>query len=113
MNPRPGKNETIWRLRQELLWAKALVWMAQQARGGQLLPEVHLYFADRYGRLARCYSRRGNQRRARVYDDLAAFHWNASGPNPTKTKAATMPIPTRPTFTRAVARYRNDPDDAA
>lgn len=113
MTPRSVQQDTVWRLRQELLWARALVWMAQRARGGELLPEVHLFFADRYGRLARCYSHRGNPRKARLCDDLAAFHWNASGPNSPKAKAAVMPIPARPTFTRVVARYPAHPDDAA
>ena len=113
VTPRSVKEDAVWPLRQELLWAHALVWIAQHARGGELLPEVHLFFADRYGRLARCYSRRGNTRKARLYDDLAAFHWNASGPNQPEANAAVMPVPARPSLTRAVARYPNHSDDAA
>jgi hypothetical protein len=43
---------TGWQLTLDLFSARVLVWIASFGRAADLTPEAHLYFADRYHRLA-------------------------------------------------------------
>ena len=106
-------HESAWRLRNDLLWAHVLLWFARTARGGTPKPEVHLFLADRYGRLARYHSKQGNEGRARRLDELAAWHFKQSNPEPPRAVAMAMPIPTSPVQTQAVSPYPEGPDNAA
>jgi hypothetical protein len=102
-----------WRLRLDIAWTRAFIWVADPMRNQQLNPEVHLYLADRYGRLAKWYDRAGCRAKARLYDDLAEYHFRTGGGlEPPPAVAAVMPVPKPPLFTRAVAERRT-PDDAA
>jgi len=51
--------ESISLLRADLITAKALVWVASVGRDVELTPEAHVYFFDRYRRLAEHHRRRG------------------------------------------------------
>jgi len=103
-----------WRLRLDIMWTHALIWLADPTRSKQLDSEVHLYLADRYGRLARWYDRAGRKGRAAKYDDLAEYHFRVGGGlEPPPAVAVAMPIPRPALFTRAVAGPSRTPDDAA
>jgi hypothetical protein len=80
-----------------------------------LAPEVHLYFYDRYWRLALHHERRGHREKARRLRVKAAEHYAHTGHDgPPFAAALAMPVPRPPLFTRAVAMRRlTPPDDAA
>jgi hypothetical protein len=80
-------------------------------------PEVCLFLADRYWRLADHHAFKGRQRAARRLR-IKAERWYAAGGGedpPPLAVAAAMPVPRRPEITWAVARPRGSPDppDAA
>lgn len=111
-----AKEGSLWRLRFDLWWAQALIWVtrAPWVREGELQPGIHLYLSDLYGRLAKCYSSRGNMVKALSFDRKAAWHYQAAGPDtPPRAAAAVMPIPEPPLFTDARANDARSPDDAA
>ena len=108
--------ESIWKLRADLAWILALLWVAKAGRPGETRPEVHYYLGDRYLRLAEQYKARGSVKKARRLREKAEQHLRASGWDPRPPAAAmAMPIPKRPTFTEAIGWYLppNPPDDAA
>ncbi len=104
-----------WRLRFDIGSILALVWIANPTGRKHLNPEVHLYLADRYGRLARHYQLRGNPRRAARFDSKAEHHFELGGGYPPRPAVAmAMAIPKPPIFLDAVARPQpDDSDDAA
>ena len=108
-SPRP------WSLTLDVIWARALVWVASFGRDVDLTPEAHLFFADRYRRLARHQRNRGRLSRADALDARARKHEGASGVDgPPFAAAMAMPRPTRFVRTDAVSRVRLEPpDDAA
>jgi hypothetical protein len=103
----------VWRLRCDLASTYLLVTLARGLRGGSLRPEVHLYFADRYGRLARCHRERRQERQARRCDELAIYHYRLGDFLPPGAKAMALPVPMPPTFTNAVSPTSRLPDDVA
>ena len=112
---RGAENPSAWQLRTDLAWARGLLWVASTGRGGEPKRDVHLYLADRYGRLADHYAKRGAARKAKRLSLKAEWHYRAAGlDDPPRAVAMAMPIPEGPTFTNAVARDSLDsPDDVA
>jgi hypothetical protein len=103
------------------LWsARALVWLAGVGREAELTQSAHLYFFDRYRRLAKWHRRRGRLDKAARLHAKAEQHFNASGgeDGPPYAAAMAMPRPRRFVETSAVSRRRlvrpsPPPDDAA
>jgi hypothetical protein len=109
------RTDSVWSLRLDLMSARALVWMAIVGRDADLTPDAHLYFAARYGRLARCHQAHGRPARAAQLQAKADRHYQMGGGDvPPYAAAMAMPRPRRFVRTDAVARHRLDaPDDAA
>jgi len=104
-----------WRLRFDIGSTLALVWIANPTGRRLLIPDVHLYLADRYGLLARHHRLRGNIRRAARFEKKAERHFELGGGEPPRPAAAVaMAIPRTPTLVDAVAHHQpDDSDDAA
>lgn len=64
MKTRTPHVESLVLLSVDLASAKVLVWFASVGRDGELTPEAHSYFADRYHRLAETHRRRGRLSKA-------------------------------------------------
>jgi hypothetical protein len=109
------RTDSLWSLRFDLMSANVLVWIARIGRDPELLPETHLYFFDRYSRLAQVYSRRGSQARAQALRERAAEHYRAGGGDgPPYAAAMGMPRPRQWVMTDARSdRAVRPPDDAA
>ena len=108
--------DSVWSLSADLLSARVLVWLASVGRDAELTPEVHLYFFDRYRRLAHCHRTRGRADKAKRLQAKADEHRRAGGgiDGPPYAAAMAMPRPNRFIRTEAVSRNRFDgPDDAA
>ena len=98
------------------LWsAKVLVWFASVGRDAVLTPEAHLFFFDRYRRLADQHRARGHESKARRLAQKADEHYRGGGGDgPPYAAAMALPRPRRFVRTDAVSRARLDtPDDAA
>lgn len=103
-----------WSLSLDLLSAKALVWFASWGRDVELTPEAHLFFYDRYLRLANHHRQRGRLDKAERFRAKAEEHDVGTDDGPPYAAAMAMPRPGRMTVTNAVSKYRLDgPDDAA
>src|SRR5438477_11151270 len=59
----PERDKSITALRLDLATAKVLAWAASVGRDAELTGEAHIYFFDRYQRLADYHRRRGHQMR--------------------------------------------------
>jgi hypothetical protein len=104
-----------WSVGLDLASASVLVWLASWGREAELTPEAHLYFFDRYSRLARYYGERGRVVKARRFEAKAEAH-RIDDPlgGPPYAAAMAMPRPRRFVFTNAVSRNTFDgPHDAA
>ena len=110
MNDQGSTSDSLWSLRADLVSAKILVWVASVGREGELTPEAHAYFFDRYRRLAGCHRRGGRLRAAERAEARAKEHCGDEGPP--YAAAMAMPKPARWVRTWAVSG-RDDPDDAA
>jgi hypothetical protein len=85
---------SAWRLRADLLSAKSLLWIAGAGRSGDPRPEVHLYFYDRYWRLAVVMEQKGRTSRAALYRAKAVEHYRLSGHDgPPFAAALALPRP--------------------
>jgi hypothetical protein len=104
-----------WSLSLDLLSAKALVWLASWGRDAELTPDAHLYFFDRYSRLANLHRAHGRLGKARRFEAKAAEHRpDTIDDGPPYAAAMAMPRPGRFLRTNAVSAGRLDgPDDAA
>src|SRR5262249_45194585 len=104
-----------WRLRADLLTTHGLLWVTRAGRGYELKPEVHLYFYDRYWRLAQYHERRGAKKKAIRLRAKAEAHYRRSGHDgPPFAAALAMPVPRPSLFTSAMATRSTDhPNDAA
>jgi hypothetical protein len=108
--------DSMWSLTMDLMSAKVLVWVANVGRDAELTPEAHLYFFDRYRRLAQCHRTQGRPDKAKRFETKANEHYRAGGgvDGPPYAAAMAMPRPNRFIRTEAVSRSRfNGPDDAA
>lgn len=99
----------------DLLSARVLVWIASWGRAADLTPDAHLYFFDRYRRLAEYHRAHGQLRKAKLFQAKADEHYiPGSHDGPPYAAAMAMPRPRRFIQTDAVSRSRMDgPDDAA
>jgi hypothetical protein len=104
-----------WSLLLDILCVKALVWVASFGRDADLTPEAHLYFADRYVRLADHHRSRGRRSKAERLESRAEHHLDASDyDGPPFAAAMAMPRPRLRLRTDAVSRAGIDSlDDAA
>lgn len=115
MNAEAEKKDSIARLRLDLVTAKVLVWVASVGRDAELTPAAHIYFFDRYQRLADYHHHRGHNARARRLQAKADEHFRlGGGDGPPYAAAMGMPRPRRWLATDAVGRHHlRGPDDAA
>src|SRR6186997_1555387 len=96
---RPTRMDSKWRLRYDLITGLALLWVASAGRPNSAKPDVHLYLAERYARLANCYSSTGAHTKAERLLNKADFHYRQAGPTgPPPSAALAMPIPEEPVF---------------
>ena len=115
MKTRGKSRDSIPGLSVDLLTAKVLVWVASAGRDAELTSDAHIYFFDRYQRLAECHRRRGHGARARRLQAKADEHYRlGGGDGPPYAAAMGMPRPRHWFATDAVGRHHPDgPDDAA
>jgi hypothetical protein len=99
----------------DLASANVLVWIASFGRKAELTRDAHLYFFDRYSRLADYHRARGHVAKARHFEAKAhEHHLDEFDGDPPFAAAMAMPRPRRFVYTDAVGRRRLDhPDDAA
>ena len=106
--------DSIARVNVDVATAKALVWLVRAGRDADLTPESHLYFSDRYRRLAECHRRLGHSDRARRLDRKAAEHYRLAGGNgPPYAAAMAMPRPRQWVLVHARSRSLDGSDRAA
>ena len=72
-------DDAIWTLAVDVLSARALVWAASVGRDAELSREAHLFFFDRYLRLANAHRRRGHIGRADRLQRKAEEHLRDAG----------------------------------
>jgi hypothetical protein len=107
--------DSYWSLSLDLLSARALVWIASVGRDAELTPEAHVYFFDRYRRLAEYHRTRGRLERAKRLEAKAREHYQPLGDDgPPYAAAMAMPRPRRWLHVDAISTTRlPPPDDAA
>jgi hypothetical protein len=107
--------DSVTGLHLDLMTAKVLVWVASVGRDADLTSEAHIYFFDRYQRLAEQHRRRGHHARARRLQAKADEHYElGGGDGPPYAAAMGMLRPRHWVATDAVSRPRSrGPDDAA
>ena len=107
--------ESIWRLRLDLASAKALMFVGASLSDEDVDPDVHLFFYDRYWRLAALHERAGHKRRAATLRTRAEHHFAFCHGDGPPHEAATVAQAPRPSIrTLAFGRdARDNPDDAA
>ena len=115
MKAQDQERDSVAGLRFDLITAKALVWVVSVGRDAELTSEAHIYFFDRYQRLAEHHRRHGHLARARRLQDKADEHYTlGGGDGPPYAAAMAMPRPKRWFASDAVGRHHlNAPDDAA
>jgi len=98
----------------DLLSARALVWLATIRTDGELTRDAHLFFFDRYRRLAQWHRAHGKAARARHFEARAEDHYrSAGGDGPPYAAAMGMPRPFHFVQTTAIGGSAGRPDDAA
>jgi hypothetical protein len=106
-------HRSAWQLRKDLAWARGLLWFARAGRGGEPKRDVHLFLADRYGRLADHYAERGATGRAKRLDSKSQWHYRAArSDEPPQGAARTVPAP-RDKPAGVVADRASDGNDMA
>jgi hypothetical protein len=108
--------DSWWALVADVLVARVLVWAASWGRDAELTPEAHLYFFDRYHRLAEWHRARGRFAKARFLQARADEHYRAGGgaDGPPYAAAMAMPRPRRFVTIDAVSTNQpGGPNDAA
>ena len=85
----------MWQIRTDLAWAHGLLWFATGGgRWGEPKADVHLFLADRYGRLAAYHAKRGAIAKAKELSLKSEFHYHAGGlDDPPRAVASAMPVP--------------------
>jgi len=109
----PAMADSRWSVSLDLLSAKVLVWVAKAGRDAELTSNAHLYFFDRYNRLAELYRARGRFSKASRLQAKAREHYFGNdGPPYAAAMAMSRPAPL--IKTNAVSKSRLDgPPDAA
>ncbi len=112
---RDTKSNPVWKLTLDLWSAKVIVWAASVGRDAVLTREAHLYFFDRYSRLADEHRARGHIGKAARFQRRADEHFqDAGGDGPPYAAAIAMPRPGAFIRVNAVGSIRKDgSDDAA
>jgi hypothetical protein len=107
--------QSITGLRVDLMTAKVLVWVAKAGRDVELTSDAHIYFFDRYQRLADHHRRRGHEARARRLQAKAVEHYElGGGDGPPYAAAMGMPRPRHWVSIDAIgSSYPRGPKDAA
>jgi hypothetical protein len=107
--------DSWWSLEADVLSARVLVWMASWGREAELTPEAHIYFFDRYHRLAEWHRARGRLGKATQLQAKADEHYRAGGVDgPPYAAAMAMPRPRRFVTIDAVSTQRpGGPNGAA
>lgn len=106
--------DSVAGLRLDVATARVLVWLARAGRAADLTADAHLYFVDRYQRLAGCYRERGREDKARHMEEMAAEHsLCGNGDGPPYAAAMAMPRPRRWLATDAISRHHRRRSDAA
>jgi hypothetical protein len=114
MNARNSTSESLFTLHADVITANVLVWVASVGRDAELTAEAHLYFFDRYRRLAEYHRRRGHETKARQFQARADEHCrHAGGDGPPYAAAMAMPRPRHWLTTDALGHHLRGPDDAA
>jgi hypothetical protein len=117
LKPQKPKNESIPAVRFDLVSAKILVWIAtaRMGRDAKLTADAHIYFFDRYQKLADYHRQRGHLARARRLQEKADEHYRlGGGDGPPYAAAMGMPRPRRWFATDVVSQHRfAGHDDAA
>src|SRR3979490_2446510 len=114
--PEHENDQSISALRLDVMTAKILVWVASVGRDAELTSEAHIYFFDRYQRLANYHRQRGHDEGARRLQAKADEHYRlGGGDGPPYAAAMGMPRPKQWFATDAVSRrhHLRGPDDAA
>jgi hypothetical protein len=115
MKPHQNAEPTAWQLHWDVASTRALLWLVHPSVLNVLRPDVHLFLANRYGRLARYHRRLGHKRRAQELDLKAIEHFRLGGgyePPPAFAMAMGRPRPFD--IVDAVARMnRRSPNDIA
>jgi hypothetical protein len=105
-----------WEARVDVAFGHGLRLLAS-GRLAEARPDICLFLADRYWRLADWHAAKGHERRARRLHARGDRFWVAGGGEdpPPLAVAAAMPIPRRPSITWAVGNRsrRPEPPDAA
>ena len=104
---------SAWHLRWDVASTWMLVRFVNPFGDRPLRPEVHLFLADRYGRLAQHHRRAGRERRALVLERKAEEHLRLGGGDLPPAVAVAMPVPRPGVLTNAVGVPPEEPDDAA
>ena len=104
---------SVWQVRWDIASTWALVRFVDPLGNRELRPEVHLFLADRYERLAEHHRRAGRSRRARTLEQKAQEHFRLGGGDLPPAVAAAMPASPRTTSVRAIGVAPQGPDDAA
>jgi|GEM_PF-4631709 len=107
--------ESVFRLRFDLIVALALLVVARAGRPGRPNPEASFYIGDRYQRLAEHYRRCRRYKKANRLRRKAKFFLAGSGPGPEPPFAAATPKPKPASFVAALGRRgrKGPPDNAA
>ena len=115
MKPNNQAHGSISGLRLDLVSAKILVWVVSVGREAELTSDAHVYFFDRYQRLADYHRQKGHVARARTLQAKADEHYRlGGGEGPPYAAAMGMPRPRHWLATDAVSRRSlNGPNDAA
>src|SRR5262245_10934363 len=114
MTRRISNSPSLWQLRFDVASARMLSWIADPIGVRELRPEVHLFLAERYHRLAEYHLKAGHSRRASTLRRKADHHYSLAGPPELPPAvAAEIPIPQTPIRVNAVSTAWLDPDDAA
>jgi hypothetical protein len=115
MTTNASERDSIWRLRLDLASAKALILVGSSPSEADIDPNVHLFFYDRYWRLASLHEKAGRTQRAAALRVRAEYHFKfcrGGGPPHEAAMAARAPRPSIRTL--AFGRdARDNPDDAA
>jgi hypothetical protein len=115
-NGNEASADSWWALVADLLSAKVLVWIASVGRDAELTPAAHIYFFDRYGRLAQYHRTHGRPAKGRRLQAKADEYYLPGGgtDGPPYAAAMAMSRPRRLIRSEAVSRNRfSGPDDAA
>jgi hypothetical protein len=104
---------SVWQVRWDIASTWALVRFVRPFGERELRPEVHLFLADRYSRLAQHHRRGGHAGRALALERKAQEHLRLGGGDLPPAVAIAMPVPRPVAQVSAISRFRHGPDDAA